>query len=346
MNNRQPHLKASALIISSVLLTFTATANAQATKTQPQYGPELEGFEYSFPVKRFQFTSQQQTVQMAYIDVAAGKGSSPKNRTVVLMHGKLFCAETWADTIKTLSSNGYRVIAPDQIGFCKSTKPDNYQYSFQQLASNTHALLQNLGISSATVIGHSMGGMLATRYALMYPNATEQLALINPLGLEDWQALGVPYAGIDSYYKEELEFTAQGLRDYQRSVHYNGEWRPEFERWIDMQAGMFSGKSLPIIARHAALTYDMIYSQPVVHEFENLQMPTTLFIGLIDKTAISHGAPPAVAAKLANYAELGKAAAKRIPKATLVEFDNLAHSPHLQAPQQFYPELLKTLDKK
>lgn len=328
--------------IATALLIATATQ--VSASPLPQYGTELEGFNYHFPVKRYEFSSQMQKVQMGYVDVPPNPKSLNKNRTVVLMHGKLFCADTWTDTIKTLSDDGFRVIAPDQIGFCKSSKPDSYQYSFQQLASNTHALLQSLGINRSTVIGHSMGGMLATRYALMYPDATEQLAVINPLGLEDWKALGVPYAGVDSYYHEEVNFSAAELKEYQRKVHYNGEWRPEFDRWVDMQAGLFSGPGLPLIARHAALTYDMIFNEPVVYEFEKIKPPTTLFIGLTDKTAITHVASPAAIAKLANYPELGKSASMLIPDSTLVEFVDLGHSPHLQAPQRFYPELLKAVN--
>lgn len=337
--------KSPVLLITSALLVINALPSMAQANNQPSYGTELEGFTYTYPVKQYNFSSQTQNVQMTYVDVPAAKGSTSRNRTVVLMHGKLFCADTWSDTIKTLSQEGFRVIAPDQIGFCKSTKPQGYQYSFQQLASNTHALLQSLGITRSTVIGHSMGGMLATRYALMYPGATEHLALINPLGLEDWKALGVPYLGIDGYYAEELQTSAQDLKAYQQQVHYNGEWRPEFDRWVEMQAGMFSGPGLPLIAHHAALTYDMIFNQPVFYEFENIKSPTTLFIGLTDKTAITHGASPTAIAQMANYADLGKSTAKRIPNSTLVEFDDLGHSPHLQAPQRFYPELLKVLNK-
>ncbi|WP_252499309.1 alpha/beta fold hydrolase, partial [Escherichia coli] len=49
------------------------------------------------------------------------------------------------------------------------------------------------GVARASVIGHSMGGMLATRYALLYPRQVERLVLVNPIGLEDWKALGVPW---------------------------------------------------------------------------------------------------------------------------------------------------------
>src|SRR3546814_3199786 len=77
-----------------------------------------------------------------------------------------------------------------------SSKPRRYQFSFGQLADNTHALLQSLRIERAVVVGHSMGGMLAARYALQYPLATGHLVLVNPIGLEDWRAEGVPWRKI------------------------------------------------------------------------------------------------------------------------------------------------------
>jgi pimeloyl-ACP methyl ester carboxylesterase len=98
------------------------------------YGPELQGFQYPYPLEHFHFQSQGKALQMGYMDVPA-KGQ-PNGRSVVLMHGKNFCGATWEGTIKALSDAGYRVVAPDQIGFCSSSKPDHYQYSFQQLALN------------------------------------------------------------------------------------------------------------------------------------------------------------------------------------------------------------------
>src|SRR6201991_4253341 len=129
--------------------------------------------------------SQGESLHMAYMDVAPADPAHANGRTAVLLHGKNFCGATWVETIHRLSDAGYRVIAPDQIGFCKSSKPERYQFSFDQLAANTHALLQALGIGRAIVVGHSMGGMLAARYALMYPDGVDRLVLINPLGLED-----------------------------------------------------------------------------------------------------------------------------------------------------------------
>ncbi len=336
------HSKLSTFLSAAILATaLPAIALAQ---DGPRYGAELQGFDYPYPVKTYAFTSQGKDVQMRYMDVTP---SSPSNgRTVVLMHGKNFCAATWEGTIKALTSEGYRVIAPDQIGFCKSTKPDHYQYSFHQLAANTHALLNSLGIARVTVMGHSMGGMLATRYALLYPQQTDQLVMVNPIGLEDWKTLGVPYLTVDQWYANELKTNAKGIRNYQQNTYYVGQWKPEFDRWVDMQAGMYSGEGKNIVAWNSALTYEMVYTQPVVYEFPTLKVPTLLLIGTRDNTAIGKNfAPPEQRKNLGNYAVLGKVAANAIPNATLVEFEDLGHSPQIQQPERFHAALIQGLMK-
>ncbi len=208
------------LILAALLLMSPAAFATDA----PAYGPELQGFEYDFPVQRYGFASQRQDLSMAYLDVAP---TGPANgRVAVLLHGKNFCAGTWETTIRALAGDGYRVVAPDQIGFCKSSKPGAYQFSFQQLALNTRALLHSLGIERAVMVGHSTGGMLAIRYALMFPAATERLVLVDPIGLEDWQAKGVPSIGVDAWFARELKVTAEGIRSYEQATYYAGEWKP------------------------------------------------------------------------------------------------------------------------
>jgi len=325
----------------SLLLLFTCLSTMAAES--PTYGPRLEGFTYPFPTKVFRFKSQQQDVEMVYLDVAPEK---PNGHTLVLMHGKNFCAATWEDTIKVLTDAGYRVVAPDQIGFCKSSKPEHYQFSFQQLASNTRALLDSLDIEEVTVLGHSMGGMLATRFALMYPKRTEQLVMVNPIGLEDWKALGVPYRSVDEWYERDLKTTAKGIRNYQLNTYYAGEWRPEFDQWVDMQAGMYRGKGREIVAWNSALAADMIMSQPVVYEFPQLKVPVLLLIGELDNTALGKDAAhPALQKELGNYKKLGRDTATAIPDSKLVVFPDLGHSPQLQAPERFHQALLKGLLK-
>jgi len=323
---------------SGVAGNAASAAGAAGANAGPAYGPELQGFNYPAPVGQYTFTSQGVALHMAYMDV---KPAHANGRTAVLLHGKNFCAATWEGTIARLSEAGYRVIAPDQIGFCKSSKPEHYQYSFQQLARNTHALLESLGVKDATIIGHSTGGMLAVRYALMYPRETQQLVLVNPIGLEDWKAKGVPSLSVDDWYQRELKTSADGIRRYEQSTYYAGQWRADYEPWVQMLAGMYRGPGKQIVAWNSALLYDMIYTQPVVYEFGQLSMPTLLLIGQKDTTAIGKdAAPPEVRAKIGHYPELGKAAAQAIPHATLVEFADLGHAPQMQDPAAFHKALL------
>jgi pimeloyl-ACP methyl ester carboxylesterase len=98
----------------------------------------------------------------------------PNGQTIMLLHGKNFYGAYWGQTAKVPAGKGYRVIVPDQIGFGKSSKPDMLQYTFQLLASATRAVLDSAGVGKVIVLGHSMGGMVATRFVLMYPERVEK----------------------------------------------------------------------------------------------------------------------------------------------------------------------------
>jgi pimeloyl-ACP methyl ester carboxylesterase len=339
----------SALLLLSVLATLAICAVAQAAPASgaqpadpgPAYGARLEGFAYPWPVAQYRFHSQGQLLEMAFMDVRPARSNG---RVAVLLHGKNFCAATWQTSITTLVESGYRVIAPDQIGFCKSSKPAHYQFSFQQLAGNTHALLRSLGIDHATIIGHSTGGMLGIRYALMCPSEVDQLVLVDPIGLEDWKARGVPWQSVDAWYQRELQTTAERIRTYERATYYAGTWESSYEPWVQMLAGMYRGAGRARVAWDSALLYDMIFTQPVVYELGALRMPVLLMIGDKDTTAIGKDlVPPEVRATLGNYPVLGKAAAAQIPHVKLVEFPDLGHAPQIQAPERFHKALLEGL---
>src|SRR3546814_18167053 len=98
-----------------VLLAFAiALAALPAFASDPPfYGPQLEGFAYPHPVKRFEFDSQQQTLSMAYMDVAAN--AEPKGRTVLLLHGKHFCPPTREPAISAHAGSGFSTVGVAQV---------------------------------------------------------------------------------------------------------------------------------------------------------------------------------------------------------------------------------------
>jgi pimeloyl-ACP methyl ester carboxylesterase len=312
-------------------------AAASPSPAEP-LGIAIEGFPYPYPVQFLPLTVEGQDLRMAYMDVAPT--GEPSGKTVLLLHGKNFPGAYWGETIRALAAAGHRVVVPDQIGFGRSSKPDIH-YSFELLASATRKLLDALGVPRVVVVGHSMGGMLAVRFALIYPQSTSGLVLENPIGLEDYREK-VPYTGLDATYRTMLSPTREGLDRFYRS--YFATWKDSFGAWADLAWRQTLGGEWPRGARASALTYEMIYTQPVVQDLPRLSGPALLVIGQSDRTTLGRGAlPPEVLATLGRYPELGKRAARAIPGAKLVELDGVGHIPHIEDPARFHAALLDFL---
>jgi pimeloyl-ACP methyl ester carboxylesterase len=326
-----------------LLSFFPAIYNINAQEGNIQaLDPLLTNYAYPFPVKFITVTVQQGNYKMAYMDVEPVK---PNGQAVLLFHGKNFSGAYWEQTARALQNEGFRVIIPDQLGFGKSSKPSNIQYSFQLLAANTKSLLDTLNITRTSVLGHSMGGMLATRFSLMFPAIVEKLVLENPIGLEDWK-LKVPYQSVDAWYKNELSQNYEKIKAYQQANYYHGQWKPEYEKWATMLAGWTMHPEYKIVALNSALTYDMIFTQPVVYELKKIEVPTLLIIGQLDRTALGkQQVADEVRKTMGDYPKLGKDTHQNIRGSILVELNNVGHLPHIEAFDQFIKPLLEFLKK-
>ncbi|MGH8727542.1 MAG: alpha/beta fold hydrolase [Burkholderiales bacterium] len=328
----------SLLAVAAISGTVFAPMLAAREYSTP-LGSALEAYPYPYPVRFLPLEIEGEPVRMAYMDVAESSGNG---RSVVLLHGKNFYGSYWESTIKALTAAGYRVIVPDQIGFGKSSKPD-IAYSFDLLAVNTARLLDHLNIKQAAIVGHSMGGMLAVRFARTYPRMTTHLVLENPIGLEDYR-FKVPPRTTEEIYQQELNGgDPEKIREFVK--RYVVEWKPEiYERFVEVRSRIALSGEYPRWAKASALTYQMIYQQPVRHEFALIKTPTLLAIGQEDRTTLGRGqVVPEVLKTLGQYPQLGRAAAKDIPGAKLVELDNVGHIPHLESPGRFHRALLDFL---
>jgi pimeloyl-ACP methyl ester carboxylesterase len=300
----------------------------------------LHGYAYPYPVKYFQDGTGSAAQCMAYMDVTPAK---PNGQVVMLLHGKNFSGAYWKRTAELLLDNGYRVLMPDQIGFGKSSKPTDMQYSFARLALNTARLLDSLGVRRVSVVGHSMGGMLATRWAAQYPERTDKLVLVNPIGLEDYRQ-SVPYLGVEAWQEQTAKQGPEAVKRYMQQSYFHGTWQPAYDPLLEIQAGWAKGPDRLTMARVSALTQDMIYTQPVVYDFPNVRAPTLLVIGQEDHTAPGKAdVPPAVAAKLGDYRALGERAANAIPNAKLVRLEGVGHVPQFEAFERWQAALLPFL---
>lgn len=323
------------------LIAVLASLGARPSYALEALGTGMESYPYPHPVRHLELRMEGEPVRLAYMDIAAA-GQAQNAPVAVLLHGRNFFGAYWADTIDALQRAGYRVIVPDQIGFGKSSKPD-VPHSLHVHARNLRQLLDELDVRTVDLVGHSLGGMMAVRFALDHPQSVRNLVLEAPIGLEDYR-IEVPHATREELTQEHLQTSAESFDRLFRA--FVGKWEPRFQTYSDVQAGWLLGADAWRIGRTAAHTWTMAYEQPVLYEFPRLRMPALLIVGELDRAAIGRNRVPAeVRAKLGLMPQLARQAAAAMPDARLVLLPAVGHVPHLEVPDRFHRELLDFLAK-
>src|SRR5271170_5390088 len=100
---------------------------------------------------------------------------------LLLIHGMAGSSDSWRSVIPQLSKK-FRVIAPDLLGHGESAKPRS-DYSLGAFAVFLRDFLDELGVSQATVVGHSLGGGVAMQFVYQHPDYVQRLVLISSGGL-------------------------------------------------------------------------------------------------------------------------------------------------------------------
>ena len=288
-----------------------------------------EDIAYPYPVSYLPLTLYGQDVRMAYMDVPPA--GQPNGRTVVLFHGMNFGGFYFAGPIEMLRKEGFRVVVPDQIGFGRSSKPI-IPYNFHDMALNTRRLLESLGIARVSIVGHSMGGMLAARFAASFPDITERAVIYDPIGLTDIR-YERPWRSADDAYKATMAQTNdqrwQGFyANIRRYFPSPGAWKPEYEQYVRILYAPTLSGDWPRLAMVKSIYQQMLYLDPVVYDWAKIKVKTLVIGGEKDG---------------ADFPALAKHIADTIPGGELVILPNLGHVPHLEAPALFYPPLLRFL---
>jgi pimeloyl-ACP methyl ester carboxylesterase len=325
---------AASLLFASATIRAQQGAGAAPPPSDVKPGSiTSEDVPYPYAVSYLPLTLYGQDVRMAYMDVPPAGAAN--GHTVVLLHGNNFAGVYFGGPIDTLRKEGFRVVVPDQIGYGRSSKPI-IPYNFHDWARNTRLLLQSLTIDKAMVVGHSMGGMLAARFATQYPDMTERLVLYNPIGLVDprWDR---PWESTDEAYKRTLASNWQNVRAaiMRYVTHNTSAWNAEFEKYTRMRYAWTLSADWPRLAMVQTLINQVQYLDPVVSDWEHIKAPTLVF----------GGAEDSLPGSAAVFKQRMQFVAERIPngRGTLHLIPGLGHVPHLEAPEKTYPPLVAFL---
>lgn len=320
----------------SVALMGIAAAlasNAAAQHAPPSEPPadwEATAIDYSnvpypFPVEYLPISLGGQDYRMAYMDV--GPAGVANGQTVVLFHGMNFFAAAFEVTIEALRREGFRVIAVDRIGFGRSSKPDIH-YNLHMPARHTKRLLDHLGLQRVAIVGHSMGGMVATRFASTYPETTTHVVMVNQIGLTDPRH-GNEWTDPEEAYRLALATDYQSvLRGHVR--YYPRGWNPEYLHWVRVQYGLTLSGDWPRMARVRAAQRMILFEDPVVHEWQYIATKALVIGGAEDRL-------------VDDYPARARHVAEQLQNAELVLFPEVGHAPAFDNPDEFHAELIRFL---
>ncbi len=326
---RDPTRRLAFTLAACLAMGLAAAAEAQAPPTSPpaHWGAvsiNMEDVPYPHPVSFFEEELFGQVVRHAYMDVAPAGGAN--GRTVVLLHGGSYYGWYWKQTIEALRNEGYRVVVVDRLGWGRSSKPI-LPYSINLHAANTKSILDHLGIAEVAVVGHSIGGQEASRFAFLYPEITTHFVMVNPVGLTDnregreWREpewIDGDETDMQRVYESILR------REHGRVV----QWKPEMLEHVRVSWGQYLSGEYPRLRYVRSLSGMARSMDTVVHDWPQMETKGMLIGGAEDGP---------------TYPAQARAAVDAMQNAKLVLFPNVGHNPHEEVPELFNAELIRFL---
>ena len=312
-------------VASMPTLAQTDWPEVPPTEAPAHWGAVSANFEeipYPYPVHFLELNRFQQDIRMAYMDVPPS--GRENGQTVFIQHGMNFYSEAYTPTIKALSAAGFRVIAVDRIGYGKSTKPI-LPYSFNFVAANMKSLLDELEIDEVAIFGHSMGGMTVSRFAMVYPDITTHVVMVNQIGLTDqrqsrsWRD---PFAGGGTTTYQSI------LRGHQN--YFPLRWPPEHLEFVRRQFGQTKSGEWNRVAQVRRLQGQMLYDDPVVYDWQHIETKALVIGGEEDGLVDDF---PTLAHNVNN----------ELQNSTILLYPGVGHAPQIEIPDLFHADLIRFL---
>jgi 2-hydroxymuconate-semialdehyde hydrolase len=120
-------------------------------------------------------------------------GSRGAGEPVLFLHGFGTSGHLWSDVVSVMPA-GHRLVVVDLLGHGRSDPPNGRPLTLRAHGERVIALLDQLGIREACVVGHGVGGGIAQSLALEAPARVSRLALVNSIAFHDWPTRDVKLA--------------------------------------------------------------------------------------------------------------------------------------------------------
>ncbi|MBA4252075.1 MAG: alpha/beta hydrolase [Chlorobiaceae bacterium] len=275
---------------------------------------EFKDIDYGYPTK-----TALENPSIAYID--EGKGE----KTILLVHGLASNAGFWRYSIAELSKK-YRVIAIDLPGYGKSQK-DYYPYTISFFAEQINRLVVELKIDNFVLAGHSMGGQIAIKYSLKYPEKLEKLILVASAGFEEFERGEGDWLRSVVTVSSVKNTTEDGVRRNLAMNFFN--WCDKWEWMVEERVRMINAKDFDMFAYTVTRSVNAMLDEPTFDKLSKISVPTLLIYGKYDGLIPNPYLNPGFTSDIFEWG------AKQIPNSKIVEIDNCGHMIQIEKPIEF-----------
>ena len=120
-----------------------------------------------------------------------------------MIHGVGDCSYRFELMANAMNQAGYRTLRFDLFGRGFSEHPDDCRFDTDMYVGHVQSLLQRLELADmpVTVVGHSMGGLVAMSYCELYPDLVERLVLLAPAGVMDSSKLPCCFSAAQRFFQ-------------------------------------------------------------------------------------------------------------------------------------------------
>ena len=222
------------------------------------------------------FFTKFQPIETLHIAFDSGGKHKP---TIILLHGIAASSSTWDNLLKELDLVNNRVIAIDLLGFGKSPKPENCEYSVDDHIKYLRETIKKLKIKGDfEIVGHSMGSIIASRYCLYYPRHINTVFLLSPpIYIDRGELKNILERGRTDFFMNIYKFLSE-QKDF--TINVSNRLR----KLLNIQSGMEVDESTWKSFRLSLM--NTIVKQNTYNDIKNLIKPVRIIYGALDEFLI------------------------------------------------------------
>ena len=238
------------------------------------------------------------------------EGNGPE--AILFIHGNIASWRWWEKIMDLLPEEEYQSYAPDSRGCGLTDKPDR-GHSIEQFAEDVEAFADALNLKEFTLVGHSLGGATALRYAIAFPHRVKRLVLLNPPSAEGTKIARYGYPLV-KYWQKNKRALSRALKRTAPTCAYDRYFEKIVEEAFMASEQVFEGN-----ARALA-------QMDLSRELSKIEAPTLLIAGGLSGWST-----------LRDILKIHRL----IPKSRLKIIPNVGHSLNIEDPQKFVDLLIE-----